>query len=438
MWSLFSVLIVCIAEQSIYATTMQALGGVGGVGAVGGVAAGGGVRFVGGDIVKEVRNVCERSEWPWPVVTIEPDESSSSSNFRGWLRLGNVAVSASGRTKKDVGIFLHRYLYDLFEQGTIVFKFNPNCWWDCCGSSECSSPSSHPLLQLKPRKNKPGGKKCNEGKYSKFVEKLDIHVLRECPDCKYMNFVEYPSCLKCHMIFKEGEGDEVTVIFFDVERADGSGSSDAINIGAVKFSYKEKRVVGTFNSFVWTDGQINRFGTLHKHHIKKANGRMFKNDKQVSHDVPKTALENFDKFLSGSKFAVCHDSVDYQTINGMIDRNAVNAPSYKAIVKRDSQDFFKFIMRNEHQTMKYNLQLLVETFGDEQCRQLFNDDAHGALTDAVALCNVSTGHLHQRFKDWLLLSRLSTAAEDHHSSSLALSSGTDLQYRRPTLSVLPA
>ena len=123
----------------------------------------------------------------------------------------------------------------------------------------------------------------------------------------------------------------------------------------------------------------------------------------------------------------------------MISRNAVNDPSYMAIKKRDSQDFFKFIMRNEHQTNKYNLKLLVETFGDEQAHQLYNDDAHGALTDAVALCKVSTGrHLHQRFKDWLLFSTLSTAAEDPSYSRPALPSGTvDLQCRRPNISLLP-
>ena len=299
--------------------------------------AGGGVRLGGWEIVNEVRNVCEWSGWPRPVVDFEPDEYYLLNQVHyGWLRLGNVALSASGRTKKEVSIALHQYLYDLFKQETIVFKFNPNCWWECCGASECSTPSSHPLLQPKSRKNRPGGKKCLEVKYLKFVEKLGIHLFRECPGCHRKNFVRYPSCLnpQCHTIFNEE--DEVIIIFFDVERADGSGSSDAIQIGAVKFSYREMRVVGTFDSFVWTDGQISKFGTDHKHHIKKVNGRMYKKDQLVLHDVPKTALENFDKFLSGSQFAVCHDAVDYQTISGMISRNDVSAPNYMAIKKRDS------------------------------------------------------------------------------------------------------
>ena len=405
--------------------------GVVGVGVVGAVAVGAGGRGV--DVVRQVRNICDRSKWPYPKIQFEEEESFDGKPVhRGWLRLGNVGISNYGRTKVDVKTALYSKLYVLLQEGLVVNFFN--CWWDCCGGSEClnGSPSKHPLLQAHPRHRftEPGGKKCNEKKHEKFMGKIGNKFYWECPnpDCHHKNFVRYSSCLKCATSFVEVE-EEWCVIFFDVERAHGSGKSDAINIGAVKYSYRDEKIVDRFNSYVWTEGQICQFGTKHKHHIKKMRGRMYKNNVLVSHDLPKTALEKFDEFLRGSKFAVCHDSVDYQTISSMIFRNAVYAPTYDAIPKRDSQVFFQFIMRSEFETNKFNLPLLVKTFGDERGRQMYNDDAHGALTDAVALCNVSTGYLSQRFKDWLLLS---TGAEDQSSGAVGL------QLRRPTLEYLPA
>ena len=335
-------------------------------------------------------------------------------------------MSNYGRTKAGVKTALHRELYDLLQEGLVV---NFNCWWDCCGGSEClnGSPSKHAVLQAHPRHRftAPGGKKCNEKKHEKFMGKIGNKFYWECPACHHKNFVRYSSCLKCATSFVE---EEWFVIFFDVERAQGSGTSDAINIGAVKYSYREEKIVDRFNSYVWTKGEICKFGTVHKHHIKKIRGRMYKDNVLVSHDLPKTALEKFDEFLRGSKFLVCHDSVDFKTVSCMIFRNAVYAPTYDAIQKRDSQVFFQFIMRNEFETNRFNLPLLVETFGDERGRQMYNDDAHGALTDAEALCNVSTGYLSQRFKDWLLFS----TAEYQSSGAV------DLPLRRPTVKYLPA
>ena len=48
------------------------------------------------------------------------------------------------------------------------------------------------------------------------------------------------------------------------------------------------------------------------------------------------------------------------TIESLLTRFGQDSESYRAIEKRDSQDFYKFVMRRDFQSTKYGMKAIVE------------------------------------------------------------------------------
>ena len=193
------------------------------------------------------------------------------------------------------------------------------------------------------------------------------------------------------------------VVFLDIERVNGRGQSDPIQIGMVKYSYGLGAVVSKEEINVWTDEEIDEWGSKFCHNIWKVDGKMLKKGQILHHVSQLQAVEKFDKFIEGSGYLIAHGDVDFQTIRALL-RKTKDSPSYERVERVDSQKFFKRVMRRDHGEAKHGMKTIVDYYGDPATKAAHEVGAHGALCDAEALCAVSTGPtLYDRFKDWLIL-----------------------------------
>ena len=102
------------------------------------------------------------------------------------------------------------------------------------------------------------------------------------------------------------------------------------------------------------------------------------------------AVLKFENFLQGSQYLVCHDSVDFVTVESLLSRLGQHSESYERIERRDSQEFYKFVMRRDFQSSRYGMKAIVERFGDPRTKAQYKDSARGALFDAETLAKIST------------------------------------------------
>ena len=134
---------------------------------------------------------------------------------------------------------------------------------------------------------------------------------------------------------------------------------------------------------------------------------MFKDGKEIPFVRQEECLVMLETFLQDSEALVCHDKVDFTTLQTLVENNLVPVPSYEKIDKVDSQDFYKFIMREEYGISKYGMAAIVQQFGSYQVNEKYNSGAHGALCDAEVLAQITTSQqLKVRFKDWLSFGKL--------------------------------
>ena len=236
----------------------------------------------------------------------------------------------------------------------------------------------------------------NERKHLKFVNKVGRNLFTACPHCQHLNFKRYKACLKCGgKIVPEEEDEEAT--FLDTERASGPAESDPLQIGLVKFSYKLDTITEMLELNIKTEARIDKFCSEKIHGIRKINGTLYKNGKKLENGVTqKEAIEKFEKFISDSKVLICHDIVDFVTYENLIKKHNISTPNYSRVKKVDSQNYFKKLLR------KFGMRGIVEEFGDRELQRKYSSKAHGALFDAEALCQISTGRkLKVNFKEFL-------------------------------------
>ena len=113
--------------------------------------------------------------------------------------------------------------------------------------------------------------------------------------------------------------------------------------------------------------------------------------------------KKIEQFSSNSKYIVCHDKVDFQTLDCMVARNDTSMPRFNQLERRDSKKFYQFIMWNEYQQEKHGMAYLMKHFGDTK----HSYKAHGALDDALALTSLCTGQLFcERFNEWKIFGTL--------------------------------
>ena len=97
---------------------------------------------------------------------------------------------------------------------------------------------------------------------------------------------------------------------------------------------------------------------------------------------------------------MCNDSVDYRTIDALSIRRQKETPNFERLERRDSTQFFKFIMWREYKSLKYGMKTLVTKFSESQTEP--ESGAHGAHNDAMALASICTyPKVRKRFAEWV-------------------------------------
>ena len=86
-------------------------------------------------------------------------------------------------------------------------------------------------------------------------------------------------------------------------------------------------------------------------------------------------------------FVVCHDSVDFVTAESRLSRLGRHSESYERIERRDSQEFYKFVMRRDFQSSRYGMKAIVERFGDPRTKAQYKDSAQGL--SSIRMCQES-------------------------------------------------
>ena len=76
----------------------------------------------------------------------------------------------------------------------------------------------------------------------------------KCPNCDYQyNFQRWEKCKICQEDLPE---DQLVIVFLDIERARGSGSSDPIQFGLLKYCFQRRQVLQKEEINIWTDEDI--------------------------------------------------------------------------------------------------------------------------------------------------------------------------------------
>ena len=115
----------------------------------------------------------------------------------------------------------------------------------------------------------------------------------KCPNCDYQyNFQRWEKCKICQKDLPE---DQLVIVFLDIERARGSGSSDPIQFGLVRYCFQRRQVPQKEEINIWTDEDIESSKFSHK--ISKRNGRLYKSGKKLEHVSQEEAVLKFENFL---------------------------------------------------------------------------------------------------------------------------------------------
>ena len=217
------------------------------------------------------------------------------------------------------------------------------------------------LSQAKKRKSRGAKKRRTE----KFIKKYNIKTVK-CQVCGYpSNFKNNKTCKECQAPL---EGESITAVYLDTERAEGRANSDPIQLGLVKYCYSAGAGAGTLISKlqlnIWKDQKIDDWASRNCHKIKKRNGKMYQNGKHIPHMTQLQATVKLENFLQGSKYLIAHGDVDFQTIRALLNKTE-ESPSYERVQKIDSQAFYKSVMWRDHRITKYGMKTIVQYFGDE-------------------------------------------------------------------------
>ena len=296
-------------------------------------------------------------------------------------------IETSGRSKKMAKMAAFKILYDRIVSEGLV------------GDLQVSPSGSFELSKRKKNSKTSGAKK---RRTEKFIKKYNIKTVQcKIEECAYkFNFVNNNLCRLCDAPL---EKKDLSVVFADLERANGPADSDIIQLGLVKFSYASKSIIKQEEINVWPDERIDFWASKHIHKIYQKDGNMYQFGKRIDHVSKSEAVQRMDKFLQGSDFLICHGKTDFQTIRAMLRKSNQESPSYGAIRKVDSQKFYKSVMSREYKMAKYGMQTIVPMLGDSATKTAYMANAHSALCDAESLCSVSTGQrMMTRFKDWLV------------------------------------
>ena len=319
-----------------------------------------------------------------PIVKFE-----CKNNIKHFCEVTGVGpkIETSGRSKKMAKMAAFKILYDRIVSEGLV------------GDLQVSPSGSFELSKRKKNSKTSGAKK---RRTEKFIKKYNIKTVQcKIEECAYkFNFVNNNLCRLCDAPL---EKKDLSVVFADLERANGPADSDIIQLGLVKFSYASKSIIKQEEINVWPDERIDFWASKHIHKIYQKDGNMYQFGKRIDHVSKSEAVQRMDKFLQGSDFLICHGKTDFQTIRAMLRKSNQESPSYGAIRKVDSQKFYKSVMSQEYKMAKYGMQTIVSMLGDSATKTAYMANAHSTLCDAESLCSVSTGQrMMTRFKDWLV------------------------------------
>ena len=358
-----------------------------------------------GEIKHQVNNILVRSKYKKPEIWFD----LSDTDWICYARFGRYWLTAEGRKKKESEDKVYNQIFEILsirdEKWSSSKLFAPTCFWGCClasGGDKDSNPSLPPQLE-KVKKIKRGGKKSQERKYARFIKRVGEEVFVTCSKCGRKNFSKYRTCLVCatELPIKE---DNKKSVYWDVERANGPWDADPINIGLIKMSDRDNTIVDRLEIFVWTEDKIS-WSQGHKITKNYRDKTMAKSGAAVNYLSQETSIQKLEEFIQDASYLICHDSVDYRTIDAMANRRNKAMPNFERIERRDSTQFFKFIMWNEYKSLKYGMKTIVTQFSDSQTE--FESGAHGALNDAMALASICTcPKLRKRFADWKVLGSL--------------------------------
>ena len=367
---------------------------------------------MGDSFANKVGTICDRNKWPQPEKRFDVREGSECTIVYGSARLGNQLVTAEGNSKKLVNQDLNELLYNMITKNELQFHENMYFYGHGYkvpleeGGALESSNSGRPPQLIKIKKLWKG-KGAQERSYNKLMKILGSKCFKTCTRCDHKNFVRYITCLKCENILETE--DEFSVVFCDLERADGPEKADVIQIGLVKYCYKEMKITDVLEINCWTDHEIDRWSSkhLHKLRIDRRTKKMFKNNIEVNYKYRGETLKLFDNFIAGSRALICHGAVDFVTLEANITKEKTVLENYDVIEKVDSQKFFKTVMKNDYGIDKFGMKSIVKKFGDNLTKKEYEEGLHGALVDAKSLAKIATdGVVGKRFRDWMMFEEM--------------------------------
>ena len=111
------------------------------------------------------------------------------------------------------------------------------------------------------------------------------------------------------------------------------------------------------------------------------------------------AHEKLKFFAIGCVKIISHDSVDMVTLRAWCMRNNLDQ-IFDDISYCDSTKFYTHVMK-ERGSNKCKMSVIVDILGWPSLREYYQNNSHGALGDAVALCKLSMSpKLMKRFLGW--------------------------------------
>ena len=105
------------------------------------------------------------------------------------------------------------------------------------------------------------------------------------------------------------------------------------------------------------------------------------------------------RFVTGCNRVISHDSIDMVTLSAWCDRNRLEQ-IFESIEYIDSKGFYQYLMQ-QRGIRQSKMSVIVRELGWRELIEFYDQNSHGALSDAEVLCKLSTSKkLLKRFLGW--------------------------------------
>ena len=105
------------------------------------------------------------------------------------------------------------------------------------------------------------------------------------------------------------------------------------------------------------------------------------------------------RFVTGCNTVISHDSIDMVTLSAWCDRNR-KEQIFESIEYVDSKGFYQHLMQ-QRGIRQSKMSVIVKELGWRELIDFYDQNSHGALSDAETLCLLSTSKkLLKRFLGW--------------------------------------